>query len=146
MAHYQRTFAVEKDLPACFAYVSDFRHTATWDPMVTQATLVGGEPIRVGTTFEVISKFIGSKTVTLPYTVEEFEPNRRLVMSGTSSIMRYTDTIDFAATEAGTQISYDAKAELTGLLGLGNFVFPLMFKRIGDNATDGIQRAVNEHA
>lgn len=146
MAHYQRTFTVEKDLPASFAYVSDFRHTAVWDPMVERATLVGGEPIGVGSTFEVISKFIGSKTVTLPYTVEAFEPNERLVMSGVSSIMRYTDTIEFSTSGAGTQISYDAKAELTGLLGLGNFVFPLMFRRIGDNATDGIQRAVNQHA
>ena len=146
MAHYQQSVRVSKSVDKTFAYVRDFRNSVKWDPMVTRAYLVTPEPIGLGARFDLMSKFFVPRTILLPYTVEAYEPCRRLVLSGEVSMMKYTDTILFDEVHDGTIISYDAVATLTGIVKMGNVAFTRMFRRIGDKAVFGIQKAIEENA
>lgn len=145
MLRYTATWKVPNvDVDRAFAYVSDFRHAAVWDPMVTSATKVTPGPIGVGTEY-VLSTRIGGCPAQLPYRITGYAPSKALVLEGESSLMRYRDEIEFAATSTGMKFTYHATASLRGLYAAGNLALDFLGPAIGDQACAGISRALRNH-
>jgi len=142
MAHYFRALAVNSNQEQSFDYVADFTH-AVWDPATLACEKVTDGPIGVGTTFMLKAKFlIGS--MNLPYTITEYIPHTRLVLEGETSMMKYVDVITFESRDGSAVVGYDAVLTFKGLLGLGEIFFRPAFQQIGDGATDGLIKALNQ--
>jgi hypothetical protein len=141
MAHYFRTIKVDTGLEQSFKYVADFTHTV-WDPATLSCEKVTDGPIGEGTTFLLKAKFMTS-SMDLPYTITEYIPLSRIVLSGETRLMKYTDVITFESNQGGTLIGYDAVLSFKGLFGLGEIFFRPAFKQIGDRATDGLHAALD---
>jgi len=145
MPRYRATILVPNPVAEAFAFVSDFRNAARWDPRVAGAAKVTEGPVRTGTRFLLASRMLG-KELALPYEVRELEPERRLVLAGRTRLLRYRDEITFEAAggdgAGGTRLTYDAHLALRGILALGNPLLGLVFDRIGDDAVAGIGRAL----
>ena len=144
MARYAATVSSTQPLDEAFAYLADFRSVAEWDPSVKSAVLVtGDDPIAVGALFRVTVKTTLSEVV-LDYTTIELERPDRIVLRGENDSMVSVDTIVLRTDgHGGAEVTYDAQLDLKGLLRLADPLLGLAFKRLGDNARDGLRDKLN---
>jgi len=147
MPRYRASIEVPVPLGEAFAFVTDFRNAARWDPRVVRGELETDGPIGSGSRFRLVSFGLG-KEVALPYEVTAFDPGKFAVFEGRTLLFRYRDRIGFEALDptadntGGTRLTYDAHLSLRGPLALGNSLVALVFRRIGDDALNGIRRAL----
>ena len=84
--------------------------------------------------------------VPMEYEITSFEAPRRVVLTGEGSSVHAVDEIRFEATPAGTRIDYSADIRLRGLLRLAEPFLGGAFAKIGRDALQGMQRALDERA
>ncbi len=136
----QRSVETTASPAKVFAYLSDFTNTEEWDPGTVTTTRVSGDG-GVGTTYANTSKFAGRETE-LTYVVKEHVPDSRFVLRGTNKTVTATDTMEIAPAGAGSKVTYTADFEFQGLAKL---VVPFMggaFKKLGDEAEEGLRTAL----
>lgn len=141
MARYQTSLTVRKPLDETFAYLSDFSRAHTWDPQTKSARKDTPGPIGVGTRFVLVGGALGLN-FELPYDIVEYDPLRRVILEGETSIFHYRDIIDFREQGPNTRVHYDADLCFKGLFRIGNPAMRLLFQRIGYNATRDMAAAV----
>jgi hypothetical protein len=138
MAHYRATVASPRPVSDTFAFLADFRTVAEWDPSIVSSTLEnGGDPIRVGAVFKVKTKFAG-REVELDYSTIELDSPHRIVLRGENATTISLDTMTFAAKDGGSEVTYDAKLEMKGLLKLADPLVQLTFNVLGAKAKRGL--------
>jgi carbon monoxide dehydrogenase subunit G len=143
MAHYKASLDTPRPPEEMFAYLSDFSTTAEWDPGVIEAERLGEEPVREGTEFRLLAKFLGRKTP-LTYRIVEYDPPTAVTFRGESPTVVSLDRITFEPSNGGTRITYDADLTLNGALKLADPLLRLAFKRVGARALAGLRRALQE--
>ncbi len=149
MARYSTTVRTPRSPDEAFAYMADLRNFALWDPGVTRVTQVhdgvhgeGGGPKSV---FDVVVKSVGGGT-TLQYVTTQYDEPRSVQVEARSSLLTSIDRIDVVPDDAGggsgSLVTYDAELRLNGPLGLFDLGLKPVFKRIGDRAAAGLERAL----
>ncbi len=146
MAHYRTTIDSPAPASDVFAYLADFQTVAEWDPGVTSARLLHGEPAAVGTTYFVVAGFLG-RGIPLEYEIlESLAPAQRsegrVVLEAHTGAFRSYDVITVAPTSTGCRVTYDADLALKGLRRPFDPFLAVTFKVIGDRARRGLARAV----
>jgi uncharacterized protein YndB with AHSA1/START domain len=136
-----RSVTVDRPVERVFDFLSDFTTTNEWDPGTVRTTREVGEG-GVGTRYRNVSRFLGRETE-LTYVVEELSPQRRLRLRGENQTVVAHDTMTFTPTESGgTTVTYEARFDLKGLARLsGPFLAPA-FRRLGDEAEEGLRAAL----
>ncbi len=144
MASYTATVSCTRSPDEVFAYLADFRSVAEWDPSVKSAVLVGADdPVAVGAIFRVTIKTTLSELV-LDYTTIELDRPDRIVLRGEDKSMVSVDTIVIREDgHDGAEVTYDAQIELKGVRKLADPLLGLAFKRLGNNARDGLRAQLN---
>ena len=157
MAKYEAILHVPLSVEATFAFVSDFRNAARWDPRTYAAEKVTEGPIGVGTRFVLTGGMMREEAVkrlrlpkalagmALPYDIVEFDPPNEFVLKGETRLVRYCDHLEFSAESEGTRLRYYAELELKGPLAIGERLMQRSFKQIGDDATRGLPDAAAAH-
>jgi carbon monoxide dehydrogenase subunit G len=143
MAHYNASLDTPRPPEEMFAYLSDFSTTAEWDPGVIEAERLGEEPVREGTEFRLLARFLGRKTP-LTYRIVEYDPPTAVTFRGESPTVVSLDRITFEPSNGGTRITYDADLTLNGALKLADPLLRLAFKRVGARALAGLRSALQE--
>jgi len=82
----------------------------------------------------------------MTYTVTTLDTPRRVVLTGEGSGVAAIDDIAFEPTASGTTIHYTADIRLRGVLRLLAPFAGGAFRRIGENARDGMQRTLDARA
>ena len=139
---------VDTALPvdAAFPFIADFANNPIWDPGTASARRLDDEPLGVGSSFELDVRMRG-QTMPMTYRITAFEPNDRVELRGEGDQVHARDDIRFSTTPAGgTHIEYVADLELTGWLRLLTPFLGGTFRKIGAQARDGMQRALDERA
>lgn len=138
---------IETPLPLdeAFAFVADFANAADWDPGVATSERTDPGPVGVGARYRLGVRMRG-RVAPMDYEITEYEPGRRVVLTGTGSGVAAVDDIRFAATPAGTRIDYIADIRLQGLMRLLAPFAGGAFARIARDARDGMQRALDARA
>ncbi len=145
MAHYRGTISSPRPAADVFAYMAEFANVADWDPTVAEARpLQEGEP-GLGSRFHVLVRWLGRENA-FEYEITEFEAPRRLVLRAENSTSVSEDTIEVAARGTGSEMNYDARVTLKGAARLIDPALGLAFKRLGDNAADGLRRELGGEA
>jgi hypothetical protein len=138
----RRSFEVPNRPLEAFAFVRDFEHAAAWDPAVTSAERIDPGPVHIGTRFVLVAKPFSMR---MPYQVVDLEQGRRIALEGQNDDFAWRDEITFdPIPNGGTIITYDARLDLKGLLGVGQPVLYFAFRRAGNQAIDGIKRLLTE--
>jgi dehydrogenase/reductase SDR family member 12 len=134
--------AIHVSLPVeeAFAHVRDLRN-ATWDPRVEAAGKVSPGPIGVGTRFVLVARLLGMR-LSLPYVIAVHEPPHRLVFTGERLGLAWRDEIHFGPAAGGARIDYDARLELPLSLSLATPAAARLFRRIGQDACEGLRVAL----
>lgn len=143
MASYQTSVKTRAPIAKVFAFLSDFSTTQQWDPGIVEARRLDQREVTVGSRFLLVAKFAGRR-VRLTYEMSELVPLKKVVLRAENTFVRLVDTLTFAHDEIAqtTTVSYDAQLQPKGLFKLFDPILALLFKQIGDKATQGLQRAV----
>lgn len=128
-----------------FAFVADFANASKWDPGVATSEQVGSGPVRVGARYKLGVRMAG-RVAPMDYTITELDAPRRVVLAGEGSGVSAIDDITFEASGTGTTIRYTADIRLRGLMRLLTPFAGGAFRRLAQNARDGMQRALDERA
>jgi carbon monoxide dehydrogenase subunit G len=137
---YRKTIEVPGTATDAFTYVSDFSRVSEWDPGVVESRALGFEArIEVGSRFEVVALFRGNRQ-RFEYVVTEFEDGRRISLLGDGEKARSRDEISVAEVDGKTQITYEADIRLKGVRRALEPFLGRMFRRMGDDALDGLRR------
>ena len=134
------------DRTAAFDFVADFSTAEEWDPGIPSARRLDGEPIGVGSRFELVSRF-GSTEQTIVYEITAFDRPNSVTFVGKGSNFSGTDVISFTPREGGgTNVTYVADL---GLKGLASVALPFIKGRLdemSDRAVAGLQAALDARA
>lgn len=128
-----------------FAFIADFANNPAWDPGTATAERINPGPVGTGARYRLGVKMRGN-VVPMEYVITTHEAPRRVVLVGEGSGVKATDDISFRADGSGTQIEYVADIRLTGLLRLVEPFVGGTFAKIGQQAADGMERALNARA
>jgi uncharacterized protein YndB with AHSA1/START domain len=144
----ERSVTVGQPVDRVFAYLSDFTNTTEWDPGTVRTERVAGDG-GVGTRYHNVSKFLGRETE-LDYLVVQHVPGERFALRGENATVVAQDTMTFVRATTGTgggvsestTVTYRAEFEFKGVAKL---VAPLLapaFKKLGDEAEQGMRDAL----
>ena len=138
---------VQTNLPVsrAFAFIADFANAASWDPgTVDSKSVTGGEP-QVGSRY-ALSVRVGSRVAPMEYEITALEPSARVVLAGHGSNVQAVDDIRFTPTDQGTRVDYTADIRLTGIWRLIEPFAGRAFDKIGREARQGMQQALDRLA
>ena len=142
MARYVAHVHTPMNAEEAFAYMSDLRNFAEWDPGVSKVEQVVGEGGGPDTEFDVTVKgFTGP--LTLRYVTIEHDPDSRALVRAESSMLTSVDLILVRPADTGSVVTYDAELTLNGVLKLADPLLGLAFGRIGDRAASGLVAALD---
>lgn len=140
MARYITTVATPLSAGEAFAYLSDVSRFPEWDPAVARAVRVAGDGPGVGAAYDLTVR-AGATTV-LRYHVTRYEPPHRLLLVARTAFLTSVDEVRIEPSASGALVTYDAKLTLNGPLGLFDPLLARAFRRLGDRAAAGLQRAL----
>ena len=141
MANYNATVNSPKTPEEAFDYLADFTNATEWDPNTSSSKCVEGQPGDLGSRYEVVTEF-GGREMELTYETIEVDRPRKVVLQSGNSSTEIRDTMTFAPSGTGTEVTYNANVAPKGLVKLIDPVLSLMFKRVGDRAADGLREAL----
>ncbi len=150
MAHFSTTIRSAAPAPAALDLLADFASVAQWDPGVTEAHLLDGEPGQVGARYRVVAAF-GPRRIPLDYVVTERvepaaqAPGRVTLVAQTPDFTSH-DTITVAPEGSGCAVTYDADLRLMGPRRVLDLPLRLAFQVIGRRAEAGLRTALNDLA
>ena len=144
MPRYVGTIRSNRGVEDAFDYLADFSSVREWDPTAVSAENVSGR-VGVGAEFRVVVRFAGRENEFIYETIE-YERPQRVVLRAESSAVVSLDTITFEPTEAGTEVTYDARLDPKGAMKIASPLLSLLFQRLGDNAARGLERELNSAA
>lgn len=137
----QRTVETPAALSSVFAYLSDFTTTTQWDPGTVETTRVSGDG-GVGTVYHNVSEFNGRRSE-LRYEVVDLQPERRVALHGEGKSVTADDLMELESLPAGgTRVTYTADIRLKGVLRLVEPLLGGAFKKLGDEAEQGLRDAL----
>ena len=96
-----------------FSYIADFARIDEWDHTIISAEKTSDGLIGVGTKFDLMYKS-GLRSVPIQYTVTEFVPSKKLVMTGEAASFTAIDTVNITDTATGCHVNWHAGLEFRG--------------------------------
>ena len=138
--HRRVTTAASPD--SAFGFMADFTSTNEWDPGTVRTVRTEGDG-GVGTVYENVSTFLGRET-RLRYVVREYVPYTRIALRGENATTVARDTITVTQDSEGrTQVDYHAQFSFRGFARLVAPLFAPAFRRLGDEAEEGLKEALD---
>jgi dehydrogenase/reductase SDR family protein 12 len=134
------TIEVQRPLHEVFAYISEFSRIEEWDPAVARGVRTTEGPLGVGSQFRIDMK----AGFSLRYTVAEWEPNRRLLMTVDSKLFTAREEIFFKRVADGTRVRYVATFDFVAPLARLVKTFPGVMDRVGKSAMAGMKGALED--
>jgi hypothetical protein len=146
MTRLHETLTTPLPIEEAFAFIADFANNPIWDPGTVAATRIGDGPVRVGARYALQVR-MGGRVAPMEYRIVTHEPPRLVVLEGEGSNVTARDEIRFTALpNGGTQVDYVADIRLGGWMRLLTPFAGGTFQKIGRQARDGMQRALDERA
>eukprot|EP00045_Choanoeca_perplexa_P018609 m.293193 g.293193 ORF g.293193 m.293193 type:complete len:206 (-) comp19111_c0_seq1:107-724(-) len=126
-------------------YLATFSNTQEWDPGCLKGKRVDSGPLKVGSQFELVTEFKGSKS-DMTYEITKYDSPNEVVLVGESKSVRVTDTIRVKpADEPGkTVVDYQAHIQLKGCSKVFIYFLNSALNDLGREAMDGLRNTLTE--
>jgi carbon monoxide dehydrogenase subunit G len=124
------------------AFVSDLKNLPEWDPTAIGVEQTSPGPVRKGTTYRVVLRFVGAQTVT-DYTVTEHRPGTKTVLVGVGRRATATHTMRVERTIRGSRLTWESEIRFTGVAKLFEPVAGLLFSPNVRQAAGNLESALN---
>lgn len=139
------TGTVETPLPPeqAFAYMADFSNVDEWDPNCEAAEQVTPGEVGPGTEFRLRFSLGAGQETDLRVKVTEWDAPRRMEVEGGTDHLHLRDTVEVTPSDGGSEITYTARIEGTGVAKLANPILGVGISRAGSQARDGLEERLN---
>ena len=144
MAHIVRTVSTTWTVEQAFAYMADFSNAAEWDPGVAHAIRVDGGDIGRGSAFE-LTVLIGGRRLPMRYEITDYTPGSVTFSSKTRSLVS-VDTVTVTSRAGSTEVTYDARINLRGLLRIVDPLLTLGFRGVANRAIRRLEQRLAQAA
>ena len=141
MARYVTRVATPWPVQQAFAYMSDLRNFAQWDPGVRKVVQTEGEAGGPGSVFDV-TVASGPRDLTLTYRTVEYDEPVGLLVVARSRTLTSEDRVTITPDGDGCIVTYDAELRLRGVLAVADIGLRSAFRKIGDRAAAGLRAAL----
>ena len=111
MIRLQESIESPRSARECFHFAADFRNLPAWDPTTERVRKLTPGALGIGSEFDLVVAF-GPRRLPLRYRVVAFEPPRRVLLHGESSLLKAVDEIRFEPLAVGTRIIYTSDLTL----------------------------------
>lgn len=130
MARYVTTQPTDWDPDTAFAWMSDLRHLADWDPSIKGSEQIEGDGPAVGAEYDVKVQAAGGVR-TMRYRIEELDREARtlLAISRTPVLTSHDRIVVAPVPSGGSTVTYDADLVLKGPLKLADPALKVSFDR-----------------
>ncbi|MDH3189500.1 MAG: SRPBCC family protein [Acidimicrobiia bacterium] len=125
-----------------FDFVSDLSNRPQWDKEVVSAEWTSENPIRVGSTYEVVTGFLGRK-IQIAVEITGWDPPKSWGVKALSGPFPMESTTRCEEEGNGTRVTETSQTELSGFFKLAEGLFGRMLQRDRENVLAGL-RAVLE--
>lgn len=144
MARYVASVESLWERDVAFPYLAEFSNISDWDPGVSSAKPLTDDPLAVGARFHVDFSMLG-REIPLVYETIEIDAPRKVVLRAETPTAVSLDVMTFDLRPGGgTVVTYDADVSLEGPLRFFDIPFRLVFRRLGDNARDGLRKRLGQ--
>jgi carbon monoxide dehydrogenase subunit G len=114
MQKVEGSIIIQRPAEVVFAYLCDFSNVPKWDPTKSEFRVTPEGPVRLGTTVQFVTSFLGMKLEST-MKISAFEANRQFIMSATSPFpVEFNFHVE--PVEGGTRLTMGAEAEPGGFL------------------------------
>jgi carbon monoxide dehydrogenase subunit G len=137
-----KTVVLPRPPAEVFDYLSDFATTEEWDPGIVQAARTSEGAIGVGSTFDLVSNFLG-REIRVTYQITEYERPNRFVIVGDNPRFQGIDTIEISAHGDGTRVDYTADFRMKGLAKVLEPFLGRVFEKLSSEAMDGLEKTLS---
>ena len=137
----ESTLALTAARGPVLGYLTDFGHTADWDPAVQRAERNDAGPIVPGSSWHQVSRIFGI-TTELTYTLVAAEPDR-LLFHGRNEGATCTDTVTVRPVATGSMVTYRVELEMHGLAKLATPVIKMEFEKLGTASAAALTGALD---
>ncbi len=145
MTTVERSFTVQLAPDQVVEYLKDFANAEQWDPGTESCEQLDAGPVAVGTSWHNTSKIAGV-TTELTYTLVELTADR-ITFRGVNDSATSTDTITVRPDGSGSEITYHAEIEISGLIGkLAAPATKLLFEKLGHDTERQMTEVLNSRA
>ncbi len=124
-----------------FAFMSDMRLFASWDPAILRAVQVAGHGPGPDAVVDLVFAGLGPAR-TLRYRVSEFDPPHSMVIDARSRMLRSHDQLWVEPRGEGSRVTYDAELVPVGPLALAGPALAVGFRLYGGIVASGLAQAL----
>jgi len=141
MARFEVELPCRWPVARAYNYMADFRNLLRWDPSVSDAELMVGQPGQVGSQFRVVVK-AGLRPLTLRYETTTATPSV-ITVKAHNAWLESVDTVTVtpARSGEGSIVKYEAELRLRGPLNLFDSGLARSFDKLAARAADGLRQA-----
>ncbi len=114
MARAEMSVVINRPAPDIFAYMTDVVRGTEWQEDLVEAQQTSTGPMGVGTTIQEVRQLMGRRLESV-FKITEHEPGRKLSFESASGPLPLRGHYDLEPVAAGTKVTMDVEAELTGV-------------------------------
>ena len=136
---------VKIDRPAdeVFAFISNFENNPRWQSGQLEARFTSDGPLRVGSTYDQVAKFLGRRVVST-FEVVEYEPGRKVKASSTSGSFPITFTRIVEPSKEGSEVTATIEGDASGFFKLAEPLLARMVQRSVDSDYRNLKRILEK--
>jgi uncharacterized membrane protein len=128
----ETTIQIDRPSEEVFAFISNFENNPKWQSGQLEAKFTSEGPLRVGSTYDQVAKFLGRRIVST-FEVLEYEPNRKVKASSTSGSFPITFTRMVEPSGGGTEVRAIIEGDASGFFKLAEPLLARMVQRSVDS-------------
>lgn len=143
MIKVETTVQIDRPSEEVFTYISNFENNPEWQSGQLKAKFTTDGPLRVGSTYDQVAKFLGRQVVST-FEVVEYEPNRKVKASSTSGSFPITFTRMVEPSDEGSEVTAIIEGDATGFFKLAEPLLKVMVKNSVDADYQNLKRILEK--
>lgn len=127
MINIEESIIINRPIAEVFAYMTDLRNAPEWQSGLLEMRHTSEGPVRIGTKFVGVRRFLGRK-IESTMEIVEHEPNTKLAWKTISGPTPFASSWLFESTAEGTKVIWNLEAEV-GFFSLADSLIAASIRR-----------------
>ena len=122
MTKIERSIVIDRPIDDVFEFTHDLSNNPVWQTTLVEVELLTDGPMRVGTRWKEVRRFLGKRIETV-LELTEYEPNKRSAVKMVSGPVPLSGTYAFEPIDGGTSFTVGGEIDAHGFFKLAEPVF-----------------------
>lgn len=143
MIRVETSVHVNRPAEEVFGFIANFENNPRWQSGQVEARFTSDGPLRVGSTYDQVAKFLGRRIIST-FEVVEYEPGRMIKASSTAGSFPITFTRMVEAAGDGAHVSAVIEGDASGFFKLAEPLLARMVQRSVEADYRNLKRLLEE--